>query len=202
MPAEMLLGRTDSDRESTESWEDLPRDCRRRGMRAPALAVSDGGSGRRCGRLSPRPESNAAGSTSKRMFLPRSRSPRIRERGGDEGYLHHQPHRIHLRDRAVADEGHRGAGIACGGDGDGLQADRGRPVPMEGRQRPTPGGTRPGLHLVPQGQAPRTPHRHHPGNRHWTRQCLASPDRVFIPTGIRQTGVHPGAEILQERIAR
>src|SRR4029078_4717818 len=32
-------------RESTESWADLLRDCRRRGMRAPVLAVGDGALG-------------------------------------------------------------------------------------------------------------------------------------------------------------
>ena len=32
-------------RESTESWADLLRDCHRRGMRAPVLAVGDGALG-------------------------------------------------------------------------------------------------------------------------------------------------------------
>lgn len=31
--------------ESTESWADLPRDCRRRGMRDPELVVGDGAMG-------------------------------------------------------------------------------------------------------------------------------------------------------------
>ena len=33
---------TDGFRESSESWADLLRDCKRRGMRAPVLAVGDG----------------------------------------------------------------------------------------------------------------------------------------------------------------
>lgn len=40
-----LVAITDGYRESTESWADLLRDCRRRGMRAPALAVGDGALG-------------------------------------------------------------------------------------------------------------------------------------------------------------
>jgi putative transposase len=40
-----LVGLTDGFRESTESWADLLRDCRRRGMTAPVLAVGDGALG-------------------------------------------------------------------------------------------------------------------------------------------------------------
>ena len=40
-----LVALTDGFRESTESWTDLLRDCRRRGMRAPVLAVGDGALG-------------------------------------------------------------------------------------------------------------------------------------------------------------
>jgi transposase-like protein len=40
-----LVALADGHRESTESWADLLRDCRRRGMRAPVLAVGDGGLG-------------------------------------------------------------------------------------------------------------------------------------------------------------
>ncbi|MBF6073003.1 transposase, partial [Nocardia farcinica] len=36
-----LVALTDGYRESTDSWADLLRDCRRRGMRAPVLAVGD-----------------------------------------------------------------------------------------------------------------------------------------------------------------
>ncbi len=40
-----LVGIADGYRESTESWAELLRDCRRRGMRAPVLAVGDGALG-------------------------------------------------------------------------------------------------------------------------------------------------------------
>ncbi|MGO9154051.1 transposase [Mycobacterium sp.] len=43
---------------NSDAWADLLRDCRRRGMRAPVLAVADGalGSGRPCERCSPTPQ--------------------------------------------------------------------------------------------------------------------------------------------------
>jgi transposase-like protein len=40
-----LVAINDGYRESTESWADLLRDCKRRGMRAPVLAVGDGALG-------------------------------------------------------------------------------------------------------------------------------------------------------------
>jgi transposase-like protein len=40
-----LVALTDGYREATESWADLLRDCRRRGMRAPLLAIGDGALG-------------------------------------------------------------------------------------------------------------------------------------------------------------
>ena len=40
-----LVAITDGYRESTESWASLLRDCKRRGMRAPVLAVGDGALG-------------------------------------------------------------------------------------------------------------------------------------------------------------
>ena len=40
-----LVALTDGYRESAESWADLLRDCARRGMRAPVLAVGDGALG-------------------------------------------------------------------------------------------------------------------------------------------------------------
>jgi len=40
-----LVALTDGYREPTESWADLQRDCRRRGMRAPVLAMGDGALG-------------------------------------------------------------------------------------------------------------------------------------------------------------
>jgi putative transposase len=43
--AKELIALADGHRESTESWADLLRECRRRGMRAPVLAVGDGALG-------------------------------------------------------------------------------------------------------------------------------------------------------------
>jgi transposase-like protein len=40
-----LIALADGYRESAESWSDLPRDCARRGMRAPVLAAGDGALG-------------------------------------------------------------------------------------------------------------------------------------------------------------
>jgi transposase-like protein len=40
-----LVAVADGERESTDSWAELLRDCRRRGMRAPVLAVGDGALG-------------------------------------------------------------------------------------------------------------------------------------------------------------
>jgi transposase-like protein len=40
-----LVALAEGYRESTESWADLLRDCKRRGMRAPILAVGDGALG-------------------------------------------------------------------------------------------------------------------------------------------------------------
>src|SRR5512144_3367078 len=40
-----LVALADGHRESTQSWADLLRDCRRRGMRAPVLAIGDGALG-------------------------------------------------------------------------------------------------------------------------------------------------------------
>ncbi len=40
-----FIALADGDRESTGSWADLLRDCARRGMRAPVLAVGDGALG-------------------------------------------------------------------------------------------------------------------------------------------------------------
>jgi putative transposase len=40
-----LVAIADGHRESSESWADLLRDCKRRGMRAPVLAVGDGALG-------------------------------------------------------------------------------------------------------------------------------------------------------------
>jgi transposase-like protein len=50
-----LIALADGYHESTESWADLLRDCKRRGMRAPVLAIvmARWGSGARYARCSP-----------------------------------------------------------------------------------------------------------------------------------------------------
>lgn len=40
-----LVALADGYRDSTESWSDLLRDCKRRGMRAPVLDIGDGALG-------------------------------------------------------------------------------------------------------------------------------------------------------------
>jgi transposase-like protein len=87
-----LVALTDGYRESTESWADLLRDCKRRGMRAPVLAMGDGALGfwaalrevfpqtkeQRCWfhKMAP------VGSIRWRLSLHRCRSRRIRRQRG------------------------------------------------------------------------------------------------------------------------
>ncbi len=77
-----LIALADGFRESSESWADLLRSCKRRGMAAPVLAIgaARSGSGRRCARCFLKPGSNAAGSTSVGTFWPGCRSRRTRVR--------------------------------------------------------------------------------------------------------------------------
>jgi putative transposase len=65
-----LIALADGQRESTESWADLLRSCKRRGMRAPILAVGDGALGfwAAVRDVFPTPSSSAAGSTCRRTF--------------------------------------------------------------------------------------------------------------------------------------
>ena len=77
-----LIALADGYRESAESWADLLRDCARRGMRAPVLAVGDGALGFWNGlrEVFPRPGRAAAGSIRPRTCWPRCRSRRTRGR--------------------------------------------------------------------------------------------------------------------------
>src|SRR4029453_1859454 len=58
-----LIALADGFRESSQSWADLLRDCKRRGMRhrCSRSATVRSGSGRRYARCSPRPRSSATG---------------------------------------------------------------------------------------------------------------------------------------------
>src|SRR4029453_18699532 len=60
-----LVAVADGERESTDAWAELLRDLRRRGMRAPVLAVGDGALGLGGGRGGgfPAPRRGATGST-------------------------------------------------------------------------------------------------------------------------------------------
>lgn len=73
-----LIALDDGYREASESWADLLRDAKRRGMRAPVLAIGDGALGfwARCARCSRRPKNSDAGFTRSRMFLPHFRNQR------------------------------------------------------------------------------------------------------------------------------
>ncbi len=77
-----LIAVADGFRESYESWADLLRSCKRRGMAAPVLAVGDGALGllEGCVRRSPKPRNSVAGSTSVATFSPPCPSRRTRAR--------------------------------------------------------------------------------------------------------------------------
>jgi transposase-like protein len=70
-----LIAVGDGYRESEDSWAEVLRDLKRRGMRAPVLAVGDGALGfwPRSGRSSRRPGSSAAGCTRSRGCWTRCR---------------------------------------------------------------------------------------------------------------------------------
>jgi putative transposase len=71
-----LVAVSDGFRESSASWVDLLRDCKRRGMTTPVLAVGDGalGSGRRSATSFPTPRSSAVGGTRSATCSPRPES--------------------------------------------------------------------------------------------------------------------------------
>jgi transposase-like protein len=73
-----LVAVSDGYRESTESWSELRRDLKRRGMRAPVLAIGDGALGLwgvRCARSPPTAASSAVGCTRSPMsWMPSQRA--------------------------------------------------------------------------------------------------------------------------------
>src|ERR1700694_3977591 len=77
-----LIALDDGQRESTESWLDLPRGCKRRGMAAPVLAGGDGALGfwSRSARCAPRPASSGAAGTRSATCSTRCPSPPSRAR--------------------------------------------------------------------------------------------------------------------------
>jgi putative transposase len=81
--SKQLIALADGYRESAESWANLLRDAKRRGMRAPVLAVGDGALGFWGGLREVFPETaeqRVVGSTSRRMSLLRCRNRRTRRR--------------------------------------------------------------------------------------------------------------------------
>ena len=79
-----LVALADGFRESSESWADLLRDCKRRGMTAPVLAVGDGALGfwKPSGTCSPRRRSSGVGGTRSATSSPRCPSRPTRPRSG------------------------------------------------------------------------------------------------------------------------
>ena len=77
-----LVALADGYRESSGSWADLLRDCARRGMRAPVLAIGDGALGfwKAAREVFPRPGRSAAGFTRSPTCSARCRGPRTRAR--------------------------------------------------------------------------------------------------------------------------
>ena len=78
-----LVALTDGYREAAQSWADLLRDCRRRGMRAPVLAAGDGALGFWGALRAVFPETREQRCWFHKisiMFLPRCRSRRTRGR--------------------------------------------------------------------------------------------------------------------------
>ena len=232
-----LVALTDGYRESSESWADLLRDYRRRGMRAPALAVGDGALGfwkalrevfpntreqrgwfhKQANVLAALPKSAHPGALSamKEIYNAEdfdktqltiatfardydAKYPKAVQKIDDtevllEHFRYPAEHWVHLRTTnpiestfatvRLRTKATKGSGVEGGGDGDGLQVDRGRAGSMVGGQRPASGGVGAGRDCVPQGQAPRTACRHHSGT---LAGCAGIPARLTIPShGIR-----------------
>jgi putative transposase len=131
-----LVALDDGHRESSESWADLLRDCKRRGMRAPVLAVGDGALGfwaalaeiwnaedkqqRRAGRQGVRRRVRGQVAQGRREDHRRPRRApgvlRLPRRALDPP-AHHQPDRVDLRHRPTRQRvtkgpGSRAAGVA------------------------------------------------------------------------------------------
>ncbi len=110
-----LVAISDGFRESHESWADLLRDCRRRGMRAPVLAVGDGALGFWKAVREVFPETRE-----QRCWWHRSRKVSTCC-SVDQCIFRHPP---------AAHESHQGTRLPRGRNRHGLQADRGRPIPL------------------------------------------------------------------------
>ena len=138
-----LVALTDGYRESTESWANLLRDCKRRGMRAPVLAMGDGALGFWAALREVFPD------TKERRQVSQGRREDHRRPGRAAGVLQlpgraldpfedNESDRINVRDRPAPQQGHQGTRFPGGRAGDGIQAHRVRRATLAGRQRTAP----------------------------------------------------------------
>ena len=189
-----LVALSDGHRESTESWADLLREGKRRGMRAPVLAVGDGARGFWAALREVFPSTRAQRDWVHKAAnvldaLPKSAHPAARKALAEirdaedrqhaekaitafvnlfgtkhpkavakvvddaeqllafsdfpaEHWVHledEQSPRIHLRNRAAADQSDQGTGQPRGRTGDGVQARRGGQRTLALSQWRTPG---------------------------------------------------------------
>jgi putative transposase len=167
-----LVALADGFRESAESWADLLRDAKRRGMTAPVLAVQDR---QRLGRPAevgpPGRETGSGGDLQRRGQDPRpSRRPGVRRRvrrqmAEGRGEDHQRPRRpagvlrlpgraldpppndqsdrVDLRHRPPSADGHQGPRQPGRRCRDGVQAGRSGPDPLASRERTPPRRSRP-----------------------------------------------------------
>jgi hypothetical protein len=151
-----LIALADGYRESAESWADLLRDCARRGMRAPVLAVGDGALGFWNGLREVLPETRE----DRRWFhktgnvlaaLPKSEHPgakkALTEIWGESCWRSattprstgctcvRRTRESTFGDGPAPDQGHQRARLAGGGPGDGVQADQVLTGPLARGQR-------------------------------------------------------------------
>jgi transposase-like protein len=188
-----LVSISDGHRESTESWADVLRGLKRRGMTAPVLAVGDGALGfwgalsdvfpetvhqrcwvhkmANCMNALPKSAQPAARAALKEVrdaedkehaekalasFVKDLRGQMAQghreDREGPRGAARllrlpcrtlgppedHEPDRVDVRNRAIADQGDQGPGLTSGRPRHGLQADRVGPDPVANGQRTPP----------------------------------------------------------------
>ena len=165
-----LIALDDGHRESTESWLDLLRGCKRRGMAAPVLAVGDGALGfwsavrevfpetreQRCW-WQDRQRAQRAAQDHRR---PRRAAGLLRlPRRALDPPAHHQPDRVHLRHRQASPASHQGPRLPRRRCREGVQAHRISTDPVAGRQRTPPRRAGPCRRGIQERQAHRTTRR-------------------------------------------
>jgi len=177
-----LVALTDGHRESWESWADLLRDCKRRGMAAPVLALNALPKSAQPGAKAAlaeiwNAEDREHAEAAARSFVAEygTKWPKAVAKLTDdldvllEFYNYPAEHWVHLRTtnplwvdlrhRPPSAAGHQGARIAGGRRGDGVQAPRVRLATVACRQRTPPRRSRPGRSPVREGPPGRTSRR-------------------------------------------